>query len=133
MNKRKQGAATLAIRSRRAARYTPAAAGTAGEGGGGCFALAAECTIADAGSLKSGLARLLDDSDSVTLDIGAVRRIDTAGLQVIAAFVRERESHGRKVQWRGSAPALSTAAQLLGLTALLGLPATAGQAVASAS
>lgn len=132
MNKRKQGAATLATRSRRAARYTPAAAGSAGDGGG-CFALAAECTIADAGSLKSGLATLLDDSDSVTLDIGAVRRIDTAGLQVIAAFVRERESHGRKVRWRGSAPALSTAAQLLGLSALLGLPATAGQAVESAS
>jgi ABC-type transporter Mla MlaB component len=88
--------------------------------------------VADATSLKSELAKLLDESDVVTLDISAIRRIDTAGLQVIATFVRERESHGRQVQWQGAAPALSTAARLLGLSSLLKLPAAAGQAVETA-
>ena len=128
MNKRKPGTAVRTTRRGRPSRTTPAA-GTAHETGGGCFAVAAECTIADASSLKTGLAKLLDESGPVTLDISAVRRIDTAGLQVIATFVRERESHGREVQWRGNAPALSTAAKLLGLSSLLKLPAAAGQAV----
>jgi phospholipid transport system transporter-binding protein len=124
MNKRKQGAGPRSTRRGRPARAAHAA-GT----GSVAFAVAAECTVADSSSLKSGLAKLVDESDVVTLDISAVQRIDTAGLQVIAAFVRERESHGRQVQWQGSAPALSTAARLLGLSALLKLPAAAGQVV----
>jgi hypothetical protein len=60
--------------------------------GNGAFSIAAECTVADA-----------------------------AGLQVIATFVRERETHGRPVEWRGNAPALSAAAKLLGLSSFLKL------------
>ncbi|MGH8209587.1 MAG: STAS domain-containing protein [Steroidobacteraceae bacterium] len=132
MNKRKQGAAPRATRRGRTVRST-SAAGTEHKGGNATFAVAAECTVADASSLQTGLAKLLDESGSVTLDISAVQRIDTAGLQVIATFVRERESHGRQVQWRGSAPAVSSAAGLLGLSALLKLPASAEQAVESAA
>jgi phospholipid transport system transporter-binding protein len=87
------------------------------------LALAAECMVSDASSLKDSLAALLDEPLSVTLDLTALQRIDTAGLQVITAFVRERAGHGRSVQWQGTAPALTSAAQLLGLTSLLGLPA----------
>jgi|SRR6185437_4306602 len=129
MNKRKSGATTRTTRRGRAARSTPVAG--AEKAASGSFAVAAECTVADAGSLKTGLAKLLDHSGIVTLDIGAVQRIDTAGLQVIATFLRERESHGREVQWRGSAPALLNAAKLLGLGDLLKLP-TAQQAVETA-
>ncbi len=118
MMKRKQGTAT---RRRGRGAKTPGAE-TAPESGSGAFAVAAECTVADAGALKSGLAKLLDDPGAVTLDIGAVQRIDTAGLQVIATFVRESESLGRAVEWRGAAPALTAAAKLLGLSALLKLP-----------
>jgi ABC-type transporter Mla MlaB component len=87
------------------------------------FALAAECTVADAASLKESLAALLDQPLPVTLDVTALQRIDTAGLQVISAFIRERAGNGRPVEWRGTAPVLTNAAQLLGLTSLLGLPA----------
>jgi len=132
MSKRKPGAAaTRATRRGRNARNAPAA-GAGDETGSGSFVVAAECTVADASSLKTGLAKLLVESGTVTLDISAVQRIDTAGLQVIATFVRERELHGRQVQWRGHAPALSAAAQLLGLSALLKLPTAAGQAVETA-
>jgi ABC-type transporter Mla MlaB component len=86
-------------------------------------ALAAECLVAGASTLKESLASLLDEPQPITLDITALQRIDTAGLQVLAAFIRERAGHGRTVTWRGTAPALTSAAQLLGLTSLLGLPA----------
>lgn len=118
MNKRKPGAPTRTTRRARTEHKT----------GTGSFAMAAECTVADASSLKSDLAKLLDQSGIVTLDISAVQRIDTAGLQVIAVFIRERESQGRKVQWRGHAPAVSNAAALLGLGGLLGLPPAAVEA-----
>jgi len=120
MNKRKQGAATRTTQRGRAAK-TPGAE-TESKTASGAFAVAAECTVADAGALKSGLAKLLDDTGTVTLDIGSVQRIDTAGLQVIATFIRERESRGRQVEWRGTAPALVAAARLLGLSSLLKLP-----------
>ena len=79
--------------------------------------------VSDASALKERLAGLLDEPLPVTLDIASLQRIDTAGLQVITAFVRERAVHGRLVEWQGSAPVLVTAAQLLGLTTLLKLPA----------
>jgi ABC-type transporter Mla MlaB component len=129
MNKRKPGAAMRTTRRGRTARNTPT---PSVEPKPGSFAVAAECTVADASSLKTGLSKLLEESGIVTLDIGAVQRIDTAGLQVIATFVRERESHGRQVEWRGQAPALSAAAKLLGLSALLKLPTPAGQDVETA-
>jgi ABC-type transporter Mla MlaB component len=87
------------------------------------LALTAECLVAGASALKESLASLLDEPQPITLDITALQRIDTAGLQVLTAFIRERASHGRTVEWRGAAPALSGAAQLLGLTSLLRLPA----------
>jgi anti-anti-sigma regulatory factor len=99
------------------------AADTGHKTGSGSFAVAAECTVADASSLKTGLAKLLDESGSVALDISAVQRIDTAGLQVLVTFCRECESQGRQVEWRGSAPVITSAAKLLGLSALLKLPA----------
>jgi phospholipid transport system transporter-binding protein len=120
MNKRKTGAATRTTRRGRAAK-TPGAESDA-QTDVAAFAMAAECTVADAGALKSGLAKLLEEAEAVTLDIGAVQRVDTAGLQLIATFVRERESQGRQVHWRGEAPALATAAKLLGLSAILKLP-----------
>jgi ABC-type transporter Mla MlaB component len=130
MTKRKEGAATRTTRRGRAAKTTGA---DTEKTGSGAYAVAAECTVADASTLKAGLGKLLDDSGVVTLDISAVQRIDTAGLQVIATFVRERESQGRQVEWRGNAPALTAAAKLLGLSAFLKLPTAAAPVVEVAS
>jgi ABC-type transporter Mla MlaB component len=85
--------------------------------------LAAECLVSGASTLKESLASLLDEPQPITLDITALQRIDTAGLQVLTAFIRERTAHGRTVEWRGISPALRSAAHLLGLTSLLELPA----------
>jgi len=88
----------------------------------GVFALSDDCTVAESAALKSGLLQNLALPTPVTLDIGSVQRIDTAGIQLIAAFVREREALGLQVQWRGTAPAFTSAARLLGVASVLRLP-----------
>jgi len=93
----------------------------------GALTLAADCTVAEADGLKSELARLLDESGPITVDVSALQRIDTAGLQLLAAFVRDRRTAGRAVAWRGEASALEAAAGLLGLNDMLELPREAGR------
>ena len=88
----------------------------------GPLTLSAACTVAEAEALKSQLALRLDESGPVTVDVSAVQRIDTAALQLLAAFVRDRRTAGRGVQWRGRAAALDAAASLLGLRDMLELP-----------
>jgi phospholipid transport system transporter-binding protein len=94
--------------------------------GDGSLRLAAECTVAEADGLKAKLGRLLQATAPVTVDVSALQRIDTAGLQLLAAFVRDRRTAGRAVAWRGRASALETAAGLLGLRDMLELPGEAG-------
>jgi phospholipid transport system transporter-binding protein len=91
------------------------------------LALAAECTAAEADALKTALVELLDEPRPVTLEVGSLQRIDTAGLQLLAAFVRDRRTAGRPVGWGGRAAALDAAAGLLGLRTLLELPAEVGR------
>lgn len=89
--------------------------------------LGAECTVAEADGLQAELARRLDEPGGVTVDVSALTRIDTAGLQLLAAFVRDRRTSGRAVEWRGRAAALDTAARLLGLGDMLELPGEVGR------
>jgi len=93
----------------------------------GSLTLAAECTVAEADALKSELARRVDEPGTITLDVTALQRIDTAGLQLLAAFVRDRRAAGRAIAWRGQAPALNAAAGVLGLNSMLELPGEAGR------
>ena len=83
--------------------------------------LPADCTIAQTAAVKSRLAPLLGRASAITLDGNAVRRVDSAGLQLLAAFVRERRASGRSVAWRDVSPVFSAAATLLGLNAVLEL------------
>ena len=93
----------------------------------GALTLAAACTVAEADALKAELARRLAASEPVTVDVGALQRIDTAGLQLLAAFVRDRRTAGRTVRWRGQASALDAAAGLLGLNDMLELAGEVGR------
>lgn len=83
--------------------------------------LQADCTLAEADSLQAALTGLLEEPRTVTLDAGAVQRIDTAALQLLAAFVRDRRLAGRIVGWREAERTLEPAARLLGMSDMLGL------------
>ena len=89
--------------------------------------LGEECTLAEADGLKRSLGRLLAEPRPVRLEVAALRRIDTAGLQLLATFVRDRRTAGRLTEWRGRAPALDAAADVLGLRGILELPAGNGR------
>lgn len=80
--------------------------------------LAAECTLPQANALRSQLAAVFAQP-AATIDVSAVRRIDTANLQLLAAFVRDRRAAGLAVEWLGAAQAFTQSADRLGLRALL--------------
>lgn len=81
----------------------------------------ADCTLAEAESLKTALTGLLEDPRTVTLDASAVQRVDTAALQLLAAFVRDRRLVGHDTRWRGADRTLEPAARLLGIDGVLEL------------
>jgi anti-anti-sigma regulatory factor len=82
--------------------------------------LPVECTLADADGLKLRLAALLRSPEPVTVDVSGVRRIDTASLQLIAAFARDRRSSELAVKVSGDSDAFAEGMRLLGLTRILG-------------
>jgi anti-anti-sigma regulatory factor len=88
---------------------------------GRAFALPVEITIAEAGALKSRLQGLLDVAGPVSVDASATRRVDTACLQLLLAFVRDRQLAGKPVTWAATAPEFTATARTLGLAAALGI------------
>jgi ABC-type transporter Mla MlaB component len=89
----------------------------------GPVALASNSTVKDAVALKQTLLALKTSPDPIVLDGSAVERVDTATLQLLCAFVRERLGSDKEVSWHAPSAALREASKLLGLTELLCLPA----------
>jgi ABC-type transporter Mla MlaB component len=88
-------------------------------GGSKKLRLDVQCTIAQASAVKARLARVLGHPGTVTLDAGSVERIDTACLQLLAAFVRDRRAANRPVAWSKASSEVLECARLLGLSAVL--------------
>ena len=84
--------------------------------------LPATCTLREAADLKGALLRWIDTPDPVQLDVTALQRIDTAAVQVLCAFARDRQHRSLPSSWDGQAEALKEASRLLGVATLLGLP-----------
>jgi anti-anti-sigma regulatory factor len=89
------------------------------------IALPVECTLADAETLKLRLAALLRSVKPVTVDVALVRRIDTASLQLLAAFAHERRASHLDFATTGGSSVFAQAARLLGLAELLDPAASA--------
>lgn len=79
--------------------------------------------LRDAMALKATLIGALDVATAVSIDASAVERIDTATLQLLLAFVRDRQRMNLACQWIGVTTALSEAASMLGLCQALQLEA----------
>ncbi len=78
-------------------------------------------TIRTITALQTELAERLDESGNVQIDGGGVERIDTATLQLLAAFVRDLRADARSVEWIGCSAVLRRAANSLGLESALSL------------
>jgi ABC-type transporter Mla MlaB component len=83
------------------------------------IALASNCTVKDAVVLKKTLVAVKDVAQTVIINASAVERVDTATLQLLCSFVRERVGNDREVTWREPSASIIQASKLLGLTELL--------------
>jgi ABC-type transporter Mla MlaB component len=83
-------------------------------------------SIGTAGNLQRALIEQLEGSGPVRLEVGTLERIDTATLQLLAAFIRELTAASRAVEWAARSEVLEQAARSLGLTAALALPVAQG-------
>jgi anti-anti-sigma regulatory factor len=78
-------------------------------------------TIRNVTSFQAELAERLDESGPVQIDGSGVERVDTATLQLLAAFVRDLRAEARAIEWIDCSAALRRAAGCLGLESALGL------------
>ncbi len=73
------------------------------------------CTISAVEQLRALLLQRIEEPEALRLDATAVERIDTAGLQLLIAFLRDRKARQAKVIWVGCSDPLLRAAQTLGV------------------
>lgn len=85
-------------------------------------ALSSNSTVKDAQALKDQLMKLLELPEVVAIDVRSVERVDTATMQLLCAFVRDRAERNSAVEWLGNPPAMVEAARLLGVEHMLALP-----------
>jgi ABC-type transporter Mla MlaB component len=124
MKKRRPSTRTTAARpghARRARAARPSA--RAGQpqraSGGASVKLPPECTLAHADGLKVRLAAVVSALAPVAIDVCDVRRIDTASMQVLVAFVRARSAAALPVRLQGDSAVFNEAVRLLGLASVL--------------
>jgi ABC-type transporter Mla MlaB component len=87
------------------------------------FALGESLTITAVKRLHGELKQLLANRKQIVLDAAAVDEVDTVGLQLLDALMREAQARQVDVRWHEPSSALSQGARALGLTAKLRLPA----------
>jgi ABC-type transporter Mla MlaB component len=89
-------------------------------------ALDATMDISAVGALRERLLDALALGAPVTLDAAATKQVDTAGLQLLCAFVRSAIEQKLPISWSAPPLLLYERARLLGLDDTLHLPADAG-------
>lgn len=78
-------------------------------------------TIAEVGDFHAELLTRLVEDGSVTINGDAVEVIDGAGVQLLAAFVKELIGKSSVVTWQAVSDPLQRAADQVGLAGLLGI------------
>ena len=85
--------------------------------------LGAALDISQARNLYESLEKSLKRKPPLILDAGGVERVDTAAIQVLAAFCHMAREKGLEVSWDTPSITLRRAAEMSGLTTILGMPA----------
>lgn len=83
--------------------------------------LPANLSIAEIETVYGDISSRLSEEGPIDLDAGAVERIDTAGVQLLLALIREGERNKRPTRWTATSDALLNCAEILGLKTALGL------------
>jgi phospholipid transport system transporter-binding protein len=77
--------------------------------------LPASTSVRECAALKEQLLLHVEFPDSVLIDLSDVELIDTAALQLLFAFSRERTAKGLSTIWQGHGPTFRNAATAVGL------------------
>ena len=93
----------------------PAATAAAARSPAAVVVLGRHCGIREGAELRKQLLAQLACPGPVTIDIAAVERVDTAAIQLLYAFERERLAVGRELRWRGANATLTQALSVLGM------------------
>lgn len=67
--------------------------------------LAANVGIRDGAALKARLLPLLESPEPIIIDVTDVEHVDTAAMQLLFAFARDRRAAGLAVTWQGDSSA----------------------------
>jgi len=78
-------------------------------------------TIAEVSGLQETMLGMLNDGKAIKLSGGDVAQVDAAGLQLLAALMKEAVQRMTEVQWIKASAELRTAATQLGLDSALQL------------
>lgn len=84
--------------------------------------LAADLVIGTAADLHAQLGKALKGTAPVVLDAARVTRLDTAGLQLLQAFVQACNEGAHAWRWENVGEPLRAAAGVLGMQRMLELP-----------
>lgn len=79
------------------------------------FRLPVSAGVRECAALKQQLLALVASADAVSIDISGVELVDTAALQLLFAFSRERNANGLMTIWHGNSPTFLNAAAAMGL------------------
>ena len=77
--------------------------------------------ISHARSLYDRLGKLLTRKSPIVFDASAVERIDTAGIQLLAAFCHTAKVRGLTIKWEAPSTVIQQAVQTLGMHEHLGM------------
>lgn len=88
------------------------------------FDLGKTLTIAQVADWHYKLAGVFDLRESIFLEGGGIEKIDSAGLQLLAALMKEAEEVGVEVRWSAVSKPLRRNADQLGLRSILKLDAS---------
>jgi phospholipid transport system transporter-binding protein len=77
--------------------------------------LPANADVRECAALKQQLLMHLESVDAVLIDVSDVQVIDTAALQLLFAFGRERLAGGLETLWQGDSQVFRSAATAAGL------------------
>ena len=85
------------------------------------FKLGEVIDISMVNSLYDALKLLLNEANSVIIDAGEVKRLDTAAMQLLLSWYNESQNRNIKVTWKNAQGIFTNSAELLGLSKLLQL------------
>jgi len=94
------------------------------------FACGSDLNIQSASKLKARLEKTLEKQvKTYTLNASKVEKVDTAGLQLLIAFVEEAMSQGSEIQWQKPNDVFLNSTKLLGMQQQLNISVDGGEAL----